>query len=71
MFIGILFYTIYMLAAACTAWVAQTIFYAHLETHPSTRERGLGWIAWPMGVLTGITWPITIPIAIIIAGVTK
>ena len=71
MFIGILFYTIYMLAAACTAWVAQTIFYAHLETHPSTRERGFGWIAWPLGVLTGITWPITIPIAIIIAGVTK
>jgi hypothetical protein len=71
MFIGILFYTIYMLAAACTAWVAQTIFYAHMETHPSTRERGFGWIAWPLGVLTGITWPITIPIAIIIAGVMK
>ena len=71
MFIGILFYTMYILAAACTAWVAQVIFGAHLSTHPRTRELGIDWISWPLGVLVGITWPLTIPVAIIIVGVIK
>jgi hypothetical protein len=71
MLIGILFYMLYALTAGCTAVVAQTIFWAHLTTHPNVRDRGLEWTSWPLGILTGITWPLTIPMAIIIAGVVK
>lgn len=71
MFIGILFYTIYILTAAGTAWVARAGFGAYLSAHPSTRNLGIEWISWPLGVLTGIAWPITIPAAIIIVGVIK
>jgi len=71
MLIGILFYTTYMLVAACTAWASQAVFGAHISAHPKTRDLGLEWISWPLGVLSGITWPITIPVAIIIAGVMK
>ncbi len=60
-----------MLVAACTAWVSRAVFSAHISAHPSTRELGIEWISWPLGVLSGITWPITIPVAIIIAGVIK
>ena len=71
MFIGILFYSMYILAAVCTTQVACAVFGAYLSTHQNTRNLGIEWISWPLGVLTGITWPITIPAAIIIAGVIK
>jgi len=71
MLIGILFYMLYALAAGCTTVVTQTIFWAHLTTHPNTRDREIGWVAWPLGIFAGIVWPLTIPIAIIIAGVVK
>lgn len=71
MLIEIIFYMMYILAAGCTSVVAQTVFWAHLTTHPSTRDLGLEWVAWPLGVLVGFTWPFTVPVAIIIAGVMK
>ena len=71
MITGIVFYTIYMLAAACTAVVSQTVFEALLIAHPRLRDCNFGWIAWPLGILSGITWPITVPVALIIAGVIK
>lgn len=71
MLIGILFYMLYALAAGCTAWAAQAVFGAYLSAHPRTRDLGIEWISWPLGILAGITWPLTIPVAIIIAGVMK
>lgn len=71
MLIGILFYMLYALVAGCTTVVTQTIFWAHLTTHPNTRDREIGWVAWPLGIFAGIVWPLTIPITIIIAGVIK
>ncbi len=71
MLAGIIFYTIYFIVAAFTTSVARAIFEAHISSFPKTRELGLEWVSWPLGVLAGIAWPITIPVAIIVAGVIK
>lgn len=71
MLAGIIFYTIYFIVAAFTTSVTRVIFEAHISSFPKTRDLGLEWVSWPLGVLAGIVWPITIPVAIIIAGVIK
>lgn len=71
MLVGILFYACYAIISLGTIWTSYVVFSAHLSTHPSTRDRGISWLAWPLGIFSGIIWPITIPLCIIIAGCLK
>lgn len=71
MLVGLLFYACYSLISLATVWASYVIFSAHLSSHPSTRDLGISWLAWPLGIFSGIVWPITIPLFIIIAGCLK
>lgn len=62
---------IYIITAMGTTWFTGAVASALLETNPRTRNYKLGWLGWPIGILLGLAWPITIPCMIIAAGVTK
>ena len=71
MILGIIFYTLYVGLSIATGYVAHAISLAELTTNPKTRDLNMGWLSWPIAVLTGVCWPISIPFFVTWAAMVK